>query len=116
MSSTFAFTPYGISQPVTVTIATSSFTLTIFDSTGTGTVQVTNGAFVPGGVRIANEGANAAYVLFTPTTATTTLGATSGMFIPGNTVEKFRLSGQNRFLLVSAGATTTLNLTAGEGI
>jgi len=116
VSSTFAFSPYGLSQPVTVVPTAGTLTLFLNLHGGTGTLSVTNAAFPPSGLRIANMGAATGFVLFTSPGSTQTIAQTIGMFIGASAIEKFRIQGMNRMLFMSAGGTTTFQITPGEGL
>ena len=112
MASSFAFQPYGLSQRVTVVVATSTISLALVAVGGT-TQAVTSGNYPVTGVRITNDGTVAAFVQFGPSTVT--VGVNTGMEILASSVETFRISGMPFMAFVSTG-TTTLGITPGEGI
>ncbi len=107
MASNFAFSPYGLTFPATVTAGTATLTLT------SGGPSLTTGQFIPDGMRIANIGTAGAFIQLGVTAPTVALA--TGMPILPNTVEVFQLKGQVAMAFTSAG-TTTLFITRGEGV
>ena len=112
MASNFAFQPYGLSQRVTVVVATSTISLALVNIGG-GTQAVTSGTYPVTGIRISNSGTASAFLQFGQSTVT--VGVNTGMEILASSVETFRISGMP-FMAFCSNGTTTLGITPGEGI
>lgn len=118
MASNFAFSPYGLSQRVTVgsTPATLSFAVVGLGGVTASIAGATR--YQPPGVRIVNNGTASVFLQFGPApAATVTVGTNTGMEMLSNSVEVFSVRGHQFVAAVAASTfTTTLCMTYGEGM
>lgn len=113
MASNFAFSPYGLSQRVTVGgAAGSTISFTIVNLGGS------TARLQPSSMRLVNIGTASVFIQFgAATAATTTVGVNTGMELLGNTVEVFSVRGFQFMAAVCASTfTVTLCMSLGEGL
>lgn len=119
MASNFAFSPYGLSQRVTVgggAPATVSFS--IVNLGGTTATVAGSARLQPASVRIVNVGTASVFLQFgAAPAATVTVSANTGMEMLSNSVEVFSVRGFQFMAATCASTfTVTLGMSLGEGL
>jgi hypothetical protein len=118
MASNFAFQPFGLSQAITVGgAAPATVSLSVTAVGGTAALALASGNYIPGSIRIANEGTASVFLNFGATAATVSVTVSNGMRMLSNSVETFGTKNLPFLAAVCASTfTVTLTATLGEGI
>lgn len=119
MASNFPFSPYGLSQRVTVGgAAAATVSFSIVNLGGTTATVAGSARLQPGSVRIANNGTASVFLQFgAAPAATVTVSTGSGLEMLSNSVEVFSVRGYQFMAAICASTfTVTLCMSLGEGL
>lgn len=118
MASNFSFSPMGLTYCATVGGATPvTMTIDVRRVSNTATLAVTGGNYPATGVRVANVGTAAMYLVFGSSGTNLTSTPSIGFPVMPNSVETFNIRGQSVVAAVCASTfTVTASFTPGEGL
>lgn len=118
MASQFTFSPMGLSRAVTVGgAAPATISLALQTVGQAGTVSVAAGNYLPGSIRVVNDGTAAVFLQLAESAAKISVSTTIGFEMLPASVETFGLQGRP-FLAATCGGTgtVTLSVVLGEGM